>query len=366
MKKRSNVSLFTIASISAWSLVACSSSSGAPSSSAAAPVRAPTSAAAGASAPAASGGSGKHITIAFVPKLDGIPYYDAMKVGAQKAAADLGVTYIQQGDQTADPAKQAEIVSSLIARKVDVLVVAPDDPNSLAPLLKRAAAQGIQIMTADTDAPDSVRSIFVNQATPESVGKTVIDALAKGMNNGTGEFAIQGCASTAANTNAWIDTEKAYYSAAYPKMKLLLPVEFAGEDTTALKQQTKALISANPNLKGIIASCAQAGPPVAEAIKETGNIGKITSVSIATPTVSKPYILDGSQPSVVLWDVDALGYLMVWAGQQLAEGKPLQLQNTVGGLLKAPIKWDAATKNLILGDPIVFTKDNIAQYDGKF
>jgi len=260
MKKRSNVSLFTIASISAWSLVACSSSSGAPSSSAAAPVRAPTSAAAGASAPAASGGSGKHITIAFVPKLDGIPYYDAMKVGAQKAAADLGVTYIQQGDQTADPAKQAEIVSSLIARKVDVLVVAPDDPNSLAPLLKRAAAQGIQIMTADTDAPDSVRSIFVNQATPESVGKTVIDALAKGMNNGTGEFAIQGCASTAANTNAWIDTEKAYYSAAYPKMKLLLPVEFAGEDTTALKQQTKALISANPNLKGIIASCAQAGP----------------------------------------------------------------------------------------------------------
>ena len=51
--------------------------------------------------------------IAFVPKLIGIPYFNAMEEGGKKAAADLDVEFIYTGPVTADVAKQSEIVDNL-------------------------------------------------------------------------------------------------------------------------------------------------------------------------------------------------------------------------------------------------------------
>ena len=62
------------------------------------------------------------ITVAFVPKLQGIPYFEAMNTGGQQAAEDLGVEWIYRGATTADPGAQTEIVRSLIQQRVDVLV----------------------------------------------------------------------------------------------------------------------------------------------------------------------------------------------------------------------------------------------------
>src|SRR3954462_4657307 len=135
------------------------------------------------------GGSTGQATVAFVPKLVGIPYFEAMKAGGDEAAKKLGVKFIYQGDTTADAAKQAEIVNSLIQQKVDVLAVAPNDPSAIAPILKRAADAGIKVMTTDTDAPDSVREVFVNQAESDAVGQATAEALAQQM-GGKGKWAI--------------------------------------------------------------------------------------------------------------------------------------------------------------------------------
>ena len=124
------------------------------------------------------GGGGQETKVAFVPKLVGIPYFEAMKLGGELAAKDLGVQFIYQGDTTADPAKQAEIINTLIQQKVTVRAVAPNDPAAIAPLLKRAADAGIKVMTSDTDAPDSVREVFVNQAEDQAIGESTAEALA--------------------------------------------------------------------------------------------------------------------------------------------------------------------------------------------
>ena len=55
-----------------------------------------------------------------------------------------------------------------------------------------------------------------------------------------------------------------------------------------------------------------------------------------------------------------LGYLTVWAGLQLANGKSFQASNDVPGLGK--IAYDASKKMLLLGSPTTFTKANIDQY----
>ncbi|MCW2515468.1 MAG: sugar transporter substrate-binding protein, partial [Mycobacterium sp.] len=138
---------------------------------------APPSTSGGASSSAEAGGK---IKVAFVPKLQGSPYFEAMDTGAKQAAADLGnVEWLYQGPTSADAAAQAQIVRSFIQQKVDVLVVAPNDPDSMAPLMKQAQDAGIKVLTADTDAPNSVREAFVNQATAEGIGNTTAETLMK-------------------------------------------------------------------------------------------------------------------------------------------------------------------------------------------
>ncbi len=82
-----------------------------------------------ASAAASSGGAaGATVKVAFVPKLQGVPYFEAMNTGGQAAAKELGnVEWLYQGPTQADAAAQADIVRSFIQQKVDTLIVAPND-----------------------------------------------------------------------------------------------------------------------------------------------------------------------------------------------------------------------------------------------
>jgi rhamnose transport system substrate-binding protein len=304
-------------------------------------------------------GGGHQKVIAFVPKLRGIPYFEAMKAGGDEAAAKLGVKFIYQADTTADAAKQAEIINSLIQQKVDVLAVAPNDPSAIAPMLKRAADAGIKVITSDTDAPGSVRDLFVNQAEQEAVGVAIADALAAQMGN-KGEWAIVSCGATAANLNAWIDVEKKTMTTKYPDMKLV-DVKYAGEDQAQATQLAKDLMTAHPNLTGIVGQCSTAAPGVAQAITDAGKIGKVFSAGLATPKPMATYIKNGSMAKVVLWDAKNLGYLTVWAGKQLADGKQLAPTNDVGEPVGS-VKYDQASKTLLLGEPTVFTKDNVDKY----
>ncbi|MEQ7126517.1 substrate-binding domain-containing protein [Actinopolymorpha sp. B11F2] len=118
------------------------------------------------------------MSVAFVQKLQGIPYFEAMNAGGAKAAKEIGLRWIYKGGTTADPGAQTDIVKALIQQRVDVLVVAPNDPDSLAPVLQQAKDRGIHVMTSDTDAPNSVREVFVNQATADGIGTAIIDSLA--------------------------------------------------------------------------------------------------------------------------------------------------------------------------------------------
>src|SRR6059058_94506 len=169
-----------------------------------------------ASSGSGSGSSGgDNFKIAFVPKLQGIPYFEAMNTGGKKACEEIGCTWLYQGPVEADPAAQADIVRSYIQQGVDALIVAPNDPDSMAPLLKQAADAGIKVATADTDAPNSVRQVFVSQASTEGIGQALTDSLMQAM-GGKGKYAIVSCGQTAENLNSWIEVQKSYTAQKYP------------------------------------------------------------------------------------------------------------------------------------------------------
>jgi rhamnose transport system substrate-binding protein len=315
---------------------------------------------AGGAGAGATGAPSETVRVAFVPKLQGVPYFEAMNTGGQEAAEALGnVEWLYQGPTQADAAAQADIVRSFIQQGVDTLIVAPNDPDSMAPLLEQAQQAGINVATADTDAPNSVREVFVNQATPEGVGQALTDSLMQAM-GGRGQYAIVSCGQTAENLNSWIAVQRAYTAQKYPEAEIV-DVVYAGEDQARATQLATDLMNANPNLTGLVGECTSSAPGVAQAVQDAGRVGQVFTVGLGTPQSMKPYLEAGSSSAAILWDVENLGYLTAWAGVQLANGTPFQEFNTVSDALPR-VEYDEASKTLLLGPPLAITTDNVDQF----
>ncbi|WP_033293659.1 autoinducer 2 ABC transporter substrate-binding protein [Amycolatopsis jejuensis] len=297
--------------------------------------------------------------VAFVPKLAGIPYFDAMNAGGMLASERLGMQWTMHAPATVDPAAQTAILRQLVAEHVDVIAVAPNDPVALAPAIADARAEGIHVLTTDTDAAASQREVFVNQASAEGVGSALVDSLMK-KTGGTGEYAIVSCGAAAANVTSWIEAEKTYAAQRYPRARLVETV-YAGEDTTTATKLAKQLLTRYPRLTGLIGQCATATPGVAQAVRDQQKIGRVYTVGSGTPQTMKPYLLDGSCSMTVLWNVESLGYLTAWTARQLATGTALKPANDVSPELPA-VHYDAATRTVLLGDPLLITQDNVDQF----
>jgi rhamnose transport system substrate-binding protein len=306
-----------------------------------------------------SGGKSSPV-VAFVPKLQGVPYFEAMNSGGKAACAELGCTWKYQGPVEADAAAQADIVRSFIQQKVDVLFVAPNDPDSMAPLLKEAADAGIAVGTTDTDAPSSVRQVFVNQATAQGIGQQVTDSLVQAM-GGKGRYAIVSCGETAENLNSWIAVQKEYTASKYPGVQIS-DVVYAGEDQAKATQMATDLMNADPTLTGLVGECTSSAPGVAQAVQDAGKTGTVFTVGVGTPKSMAPYLTAGSSSASVLWDVANLGYLTAWAGTKLAAGEDFEATNQVSPDLSG-VAYDSGAKMLLLGPPLVVTKDNAADFD---
>jgi len=298
--------------------------------------------------------------VAFVPQLIGIPYFNSMEAGGKKAAEAFGVDFIYTGPVDANPVDQLQIVQNLVNQGVEAISVSILDASAIAPVVADAKAKGLKLFTSDSDAPASGRDVYVAQATDQGLGETLIDELVKRVGEDAKIGFVSGEA-TSSNLNAWIKIIQERVKAKYPKVTLLDP-QYAGGSSDRAAQLASDLMTANPDLKGLIAVASSTCPGVGQAIEAAGKIGQVVGTGYCSPNTARSYINSGAMGFTVLWDPAALGYLTVWAGKQLIDGKPFAASNSVPGMDK-PVPYDAATGILLLGDPTVFTKDNVGNFD---
>jgi len=92
----------------------------------------------------------KVLKIALVMKTLTNPFFIEMERGARRAEAELKVELqVRTAAQETSIEQQIQIVDDLIAARVDAIVIAPGDSNSLIPALKRASAAGIKLVNID-------------------------------------------------------------------------------------------------------------------------------------------------------------------------------------------------------------------------
>jgi len=294
-----------------------------------------------------------------MPKSKGNAYFISCRKGAEKAARELGVELIFDGPTDPDPAKQNEIIENWISLGVDAIAAACENKEGISTPLRRAKQKGIKVLTYDSDAAPDARDFFVNQATPEGIGDTLMDEAAR-LCGDEGEFAIITASLTAGNMNEWQKHIEARRSSKHPKMKrvALRPCDDLKDKAQA---EATALLGAYPNLKLIMAICSPAVPGTAEAVKQAGKSGQVKVIGLGLPNENRRYVKEGVTDSVILWQTEDLGYLTVYATHALATGvlKPGAKSYRAGALGEFEIQGD----NLLLGKPFIFNKTNIDQFD---
>jgi len=303
--------------------------------------------------------STKKLTLALLPKSKGNAYFVSCKKGAEKAAKELGIDLIFDGPTDPDPAKQNEIVENWITLGVDAIAAACENKEGISTALRKARAKGIKVITYDADALPDAREFFVNQATPKGIGYALMDQAALLCGN-EGEFAIIVGSLTAANQVEWRTYVEECRAAKYPNMKM---VALRPCNDFKDKAQTEAttLLSAYPNLKLFLSTTSLGVPGAAEAVKQAGKTGKVKVIGLGLPNENRRYIKEGVTDCVILWKTEDLGYLTVCAAEAVTRGrlKPGDKSLKVAGRGEFEIQGD----NIMLGQPFVFNKDNIDQFD---
>jgi rhamnose transport system permease protein len=301
-------------------------------------------------------------TIALMPKSKGNSFFITVKNGADAAAKELNVNLLYDGPADADAAKQNDIIDTWIARGVDAIAVTCVNSDAISDSLRRAQAKGIKVVTYDSDSAPDARSFFVNQATPQGIGYTLMDNAARILGN-KGEMAIITGHLTAANLNEWRKYVVERQQAKYPDIKIdtVLPCD---DNQSKATDDANNILNAYPNVRVIMAICSPAVPGSAEAVQQAQNEGRAKDVKVlglGLPNENKKYVHAGITDCVILWNTFDLGYLTIYTADDLLTGKlkPGMTKLDFGKLKGLEIKGD----NVLLGQPFTFTKDNIDQFD---
>jgi len=305
------------------------------------------------------GGGGGPKKICMMPKLVGIPYFNASEKGAKEAAEELGVELVYDGPTEAKAALQSQMIEQWIQQQCCAISVAANDPDALAPAMKKAEDAGIKTSAWDADVAKDAREVFVNQATFEAIGYKLVDVMAE-QTGGKGKFLVVTGSLTAPNQVAWLKEMRERMKEKYPEMSIS-SVEPGEEDLQLGIDITKNYLRANPDTTGVFGITSVALPGAAEAVEQEGLEGEVAVTGLSTPNDMKPHLDSGAVEKFVLWNPVDLGYLAVHvANAQLEDNLPKSGTFKAGRLGEVKM---LAEDEVLLGPPLVFTPENIDQYD---
>jgi len=274
-------------------------------------------------------------TMVTVVKIAGIPWFNALEKGVKKGGKDFDIDASMVGPANVDPAQQVKLLEDLIAKKVTVIGLVPLDVKVCEPVLKRAQAAGIKVITHEGPEQEG-RDWNVELIDSVRFGEVQMQRLAKDMSE-SGDYVVYVGTLTTPLHNKWADAAIAYQKAHYPKMKLVAD-RFPGADEidTAYKT-TLDVIKAYPNLKGVLGFGSNGPIGAGNAVREKRLSKKIAVVGTVLPSQAKDLIADGIIREGFLWNPTDAGYAMVAVARLMLDGKPIKDGVEIPGLGKASV-----------------------------
>ncbi len=308
----------------------------------------------------------KGLVVYAIPKDTINPYEVIADNGIKTALSGLGGSVTVSSGTVDTAAAQEPSIQAAVQAHANAIIVAGNDPEALCPDLGQAQSSGVDVVSFDSDV-SCPNHLFINQANTEQIGESEVQLLGKEIGY-TGQIAILSAESTATNQNAWIKYMKIELKLPKYKNMKLVSIVYGNDEPTTSKTVLLGLLSAYPNLRGIISPTTVGIQTTAQYLDTHKSLLKhITLTGLGLPSQMRPYVKDGTCKEFELWDPANLGYLAGYAAASLASGMPLKAGETftAGKLGKYTILPPAGGTGLsvVLGPPTVFDKANIDQFN---
>src|SRR5436189_3084378 len=280
-------------------------------------------AACGGQAPA--GGGGAPAAKPFIPMISkGFQhqFWQAVKQGAEKAAVQYNVNITFEGPENESQVdKQMEMLQAAINKKPQALCFAALDSKAAIPLLQKAKDQNIPVIGFDSGVDSDIP--LATAATDNiKAAAAAADKMASliGM---SGDVAIIAHDQT---SRTGIDRVKGFtdqIKAKYQNIKIVA-TQYGGGDQLKSTDLAKAILQANPNLKGMFGANEGSAIGVLNGVKESGKSGKVTVIGYDSGQQQLDAIRAGTEAGAITQDPIGIGFKCVEAAVNALKGQTLQ------------------------------------------
>jgi ribose transport system substrate-binding protein len=274
-----------------------------------APTAAPAAPTQAAAAPAAPAAAGAKPYIPVISKGFQHQFWQAVKQGSEQAAKDLNVTITFEGPGSeSEVDKQIEMLQTALDKKPAAICFAALDSKAAIPLLQKAKDAGIPVIGFDSGVDSDIPA---STAATDNIAAAAAaaDHMAQLIGN-AGQVAIIAHDQT---SRTGIDRVKGFtdqITSKYPNIKIV-STQYGAGDPLKSTDIVKAVIQANPDLKGYFGANEGSMKGVMNGVKETGKEGKIVMIGYDAGKQLKDEIRSGVVAGAISQDPVGIGYKCV-------------------------------------------------------
>ncbi|MHA6689933.1 substrate-binding domain-containing protein [Devosia sp. A449] len=257
--------------------------------------------------------------IALISKGFQHQFWQAVKAGADKAAAELGVNVTFEGPESETQVdRQMDMLAAALSRNPDAIGFAALDSQAATPLLEQAKAAGIPVIAFDSGVASDIP---LTTATTDNVAAAALaaDKMAE-LIGGEGKVAVVAHDQT---SRTGIDRVEGFVNRikeAYPNIEVV-SVQYGGGDQLASTEITKSILLANPDLKGIFGSNEGSAIGVANGKQELNS--DVVVIGFDSGAAQKGMVESGLMNGAITQNPVGIGYETVAAAVKALKGEAL-------------------------------------------
>lgn len=257
--------------------------------------------------------------IALISKGFQHQFWQAVKAGADQAAADLGVSVTFEGPESETQVdRQMDMLAAALSRNPDAIGFAALDSQAATPLLQQADAAGIPIIAFDSGVDSDIP---LTTATTDNVAAAALaaDVMAE-LIGGEGKVAVVAHDQT---SRTGIDRRDGFVNRiaeAYPNIEIV-SVQYGGGDQLQSTEITKSILLANPDLKGIFGTNEGSAIGVANGKQELGS--DVVVIGFDSGAAQKSMVASGLMAGAITQNPVGIGYQTVQAAVAALKGEEL-------------------------------------------
>lgn len=259
--------------------------------------------------------------IAVIPKGINIPFWNAVRQGAEQAAREYNLEMTYEGPSIeTDIGTQIDILGAVLNRNPQGVVIAAISTTALEPSIREADRRGIPIIGFDTLAESPL--VKTNVATDNyKAAALAADKMAE-FTGGEGKIGLiifdEVSESGVSRREGFVQTIRQKY----PEIELV-PTAYSGTQRELAERTAEEMLVANPDLKGIFGASEAISLGIIDAAKNLNRVQGLTIVGFDSGKLLMDAIREGTVAGAISQNPYDIGYKAVEAAYRAYLGELL-------------------------------------------